>query len=126
MKIQNNSLSHLFSITIALVTDDWIDYKLSSAQVLRPNYPFNCFTWDISQEVIKDGVEQVMFGFKDIPGTNVEIKLKDKRLSCNRPSLDSKFYSSGPDIKLDLGNLIQYTCLNVVFIQGTKSTCIIQ
>ena len=107
MKIQNNSLSHLFSITFELVTDAWIDYKLSSAQVLRPNYPFNCFTWDISQEAINDGVEQVMFVFKDLPGTNVEIKLEDKSLSCNRPSLDSKFYSSGPDIKLDQGNLIQ-------------------
>ena len=126
LKIQNNSLFHIFSISSELVTYKYITYTLSSAQVLRPNYPFNCFTWDISQEDIEDGVEEVSFGFKDLPGTHVEIKLEDKRLSCNRPSMDSKFYSSGSEIKLDLGKPIQYCCHDVVFIQGTKSSCFIQ
>ena len=126
LNIQNNSLSHIFSISSELVAYKWITYNLSSAQVLRPNYPFHWFTWDIPLENIEDGVEEVSFSFKTLTGTNVEIKLEDKRLSCSRPSLDSKFCSFGPEIKHDLGNLMQYTCIYMVFIQVTKSSCFIQ
>ena len=113
----------IFSLYSNLVTDQWIYYKLSSAQVVRPNHPSNCFTWDTSQEDIEDGVASLHFHFKFLPGTNVEIKLEDKRLSCNRPLLENKFYSSGVDIKLDLGNPIQYCGDNLVFIQGRKGGC---
>ena len=126
LNIQNDLIFHTFSISSELVAYKWITYNLSSAQVLRPNYPFHWFTWDIPLENIEDGVEEVSFSFKTLTGTNVEIKLEDKRLSCNRPSMDSKFYSSGSEIKLDLGKPIQYCCHDVVFIQGTKSSCFIQ
>ena len=95
---------NIFSISNTLVTNEWNFYEISSAQVVRPNYPSNCFTWDIFQEDTLDGVAAIGFGFKFLPGTTVEILLEDKRLSCIRPLLENKFYSSGSDMKVDLGN----------------------
>ena len=95
----------------------WNKYELSSAQVVRPNYPFNCFTWDISQENIEDGVVEIVFAFYFLPGTTVEIKLEDKRLSCNRPIMENRFYSSGEKIKIDLGNQILNCSHNVFLFQ---------
>ena len=99
---------NIFSSKITIYADERKTFKQSS-QLVRPNYPSNCFTWDITQLVLWDGksienaVAKVRFTFKSLPGTTVEIKLEDKRFSPNRPLLERKFYSSALDIKVDLG-----------------------
>ena len=85
---------------------------------MQPNYPFNCFTLNISQENIEDGVASIGFGFEFLPGTTAEIKLEDKRLSCNRPLIENKFYSSGLDMRIDLGNLILNCSHNAFLFQA--------
>ena len=83
-----------------------VDIPVSSVRVTRPNYPFNCFTLDLSQHknILKNGEGKIFLLFRRIPATSVEILLEDKRLSCNRQLMEHKFYFSGPKIELDLGD----------------------
>ena len=90
-----------------------IEILLSSLIIKRPNYPFNCFTLDISQnqEVRKKGVRAVIFRFYHLVNTSVQILLEDRRLACTRQIRENVVYFSGSNIKLDLGDIkLKYQC----------------
>ena len=73
-----------------------IEILLSSLIIKRPNYPFNCFTLDISQnqEVRKKGVRAVIFRFYHLVNTSVQILLEDRRLACTRQIRENVVYFS--------------------------------
>ena len=80
--------------------------NLSMVRVRRPNYPFNCYTLDLSEhENIKNvGVKQLYITFKVKKNYSMELLLEDKALACNREIKYHKFYFSGPSVELkDLG-----------------------
>ena len=90
-------------------SNEWLDVPLSSVRVNRPNFPFNCFTFDLSQnsKIKKKGLKQIFFHFHPIASTSMEMLIMDKSLVCTREIKENKFYYSGPNIELkDLGNLI--------------------
>ena len=80
-----------------------IEIPLSSVRLRRPNYPYNCWTLDLSdnQNISDDGVKQIFFGFHKLPNTSVEVLVQDKGLSCSREIKNNIFYFSGKKLKLD-------------------------
>ena len=80
-------------------------------KVGRPNYPYNCFTLDLShnKNIGDKGLKQIFFAFKIIPNTSVEVLVQDKKLSCFRNIENNIFYFSGKMLKLEnLGDLKIY------------------
>ena len=77
-------------------------------RVRRPNYPFNCYTLDLSEhEDIKNvWVKQLYITFKVKKNYSMELLLEDKALACNREIKYHKFYFSGSSLELkDLGDV---------------------
>ena len=90
------------------MTNKYEYLSLSLVRVRRPNYPFNCYTLDLSEhEEIKNvGVKQLFIEFWRKKNYSMELLLKDKALACNREIKYHKFYFSGPSLELDnLGNM---------------------
>ena len=86
-------------------------FKLSVdiVELRRLNYPYNCYTLDLSKsvKVQEMGVKKVFFYFRLLENTSVELLLRGTSMICNRELKSHKFYSSGADIKLaDLGSQI--------------------
>ena len=93
----------MFFIRITLSV---LDIPVTSVRVTRPNYPFNCFTLDLShhKNILRNGLERLSFLFHKLPGPSVEILLEDKRLSCNRQLMENNFFFSGSKLEHDLGD----------------------
>ena len=94
------------SILVWSLANEWITIPLTSVTVRRPNYPYNCFTLDLSQndDIKSKGLKQIFFYFFTRNGSSVELLLEDKMQACNREIKYHKFYFSGPNIELkDLG-----------------------
>ena len=88
----------------------FIDINLTLVRVIRPNFPFNCYTMDLSEheEVNNDVVKQIFINFWIKRNFSVEVQLVDKALACNREIKYHKFYLSGPSVELkDLGNILR-------------------
>ena len=103
-------LSMLFRITVWTMTNEHVNISLSSVTVTRPNYPYNCFTLDLSQnkEVMEKGLKQIFFIFRNIKGQSVYLLVMDKNLACNRDIKNNKFYSSGQVLGFqDLGEFFK-------------------
>ena len=93
---------------IAIWTNKNEFFKLSVdvVELRRLNYPYNCYTLDLSKsvKVQEMGVKKVFFYFRLLENTSVELLLRGASMICNRELKSNKFYSSGADIKLaDLG-----------------------
>ena len=84
---------------------NWTKVNLSSLHLKRPNYPFNCFTLDLSKNIQlnEKSFKYVWFDFFEHNGTSVEIFLEDKNLACTRQIIEDRFYFTGPQIKQDIG-----------------------
>ena len=96
-------------ISVWSESNEMVKLPLSSVQIKRPNYPFNCFTLDLSKnsEIKKKGVKQIFFHIRSPAGTSMRILIVDKSLACTREIKENKFYSSGPKIELkNLGTFI--------------------
>ena len=78
---------------------------VSSLKLKRPNYPLNCYFLDISQNsnIKQYGIKMILFQFHALLGKSVEIFFEDKKLACTRQLKESRFYSSGVNIRKDLG-----------------------
>ena len=86
-----------------------IDISIDSVELWRLNYPYNCYTLNLSknEEVLDQGVKQVFFTFPILENTSMELLLKGASMVCDREIKNHKFYSSGADIKFDkLGKII--------------------
>ena len=88
--------------------EEWIQVANSSSlplELKRPNFPFNCFTFDLTEnDIIKNNVlKYLWFDFYEQSGTSVEIKLQDKKLASSRQIIEDTFYFSGPRIRHSLG-----------------------
>ena len=98
---------HCFNrIRVWSLANEWIEIQLTSVIVKRLNYPYNCFTLDLSEnkDIKSDGLKQIFFDFFTRNGSSVELLLEDKMLACNREIKNNKFYFSGTNIELkDLG-----------------------
>ena len=87
-------------------------FKLSVdiVELRRLNYPYNCYTLDLSKsvKVQEMGVKKVFFYFRLLKNTSMELLLRGGKYDLQHRELKShKFYSSGADIKLaDLGSQI--------------------
>ena len=72
--------------------------------LLRPNYPHNCFTLEISgnREMKRDGgPKQVLFYFHPLPGYGVEIQIEDQKRSCFRLIKENRLSQAGPLIDIE-------------------------
>ena len=78
------------------------------AKLLRPNYPNNCLTMDISMLIGNfTGLQQVQFNFRNNSKYQIEIKMVDKKKSVSRTLKTNNFGISGP--RLMLSNLAERT-----------------
>ena len=104
-------------IRVWSMANTWIDISIDSVELWRLNYPYNCYTLNLSNnhEVKEKGVKQVFFTFPALKDTSMELLLKGSSMICNREIKNHKFYSSGADIKLEkLGKISTKT------FQGNK------
>ena len=90
------------SIQIWSMAKDYIDINLTAVRLIRMNYPYNCFSLDLTsnKEVEEKGVRQLFFSFHMMANTSVELLLQGHSLVCNRDIKYHKFFSSGADVKL--------------------------
>ena len=82
--------------------------SLDSVKIWLMNYPYNCFTLDLSNNTMvkKKGIKQIFLHFPILDNYSAEIYLQGKSLACNREIKSHKFFFSGPVIKLlDLGKI---------------------
>ena len=84
------------------MTDEKFVIELSLVNIWRMNYPYNCFTLDLTNntKVQKNGLKTMVFHFKRNENTSVRIFTQGKSLACNRDIRDHQFYSSGDHIVL--------------------------
>ena len=98
----------LNSINIWSITAEDFNINLDLVRIGLMNYPYNCFTLDLSNNTMvkKKGIRQIFFYFPLLENYSAQIYLQGKSLACNREIKSHKFFSSGPDIKLlDLGKI---------------------
>ena len=90
-------------IEVWSMANTWIDISIDSVELWRLNFPYNCYTLNLSKnhEVREKGVKQVFFNFPIMENTSMELLLKGASLTCDREIKNHKFYSSGADIKLE-------------------------
>ena len=84
----------------------WI--SLASVSLWRMNYPFNCFTLDLTNntEVTEKGIKILSIILPMIKNTSVSILPQGKDWACNREINSNQFFSSGANINLEnLGEL---------------------
>ena len=94
------------AITIWTNENEFFKLSVDMVELRRLNYPYNCYTLDLSKsvKVQEMGVKQIFFYFRLLENTSVELLLRGASMICNRELKSHKFYSSGADIKLpDLG-----------------------
>ena len=106
------------SILIDTMTKQHIPINLTSVKVWRMNFPYNCFTLDLTNhpEVEQAGLSMVAFNFPVVKNTSVSILPEGKNLACNREINFHKFFSAGADVKLiDLGDFFFIYCLTDYF-----------
>ena len=78
------------------------------AKLLRPNYPNNCLTVDITTLIDNiTGLHQIQFNFKNNSKYQIEIKIVDKKKRVSRSLKNNNFGVSGP--RLLLTNLAERT-----------------
>ena len=82
--------------------NEHITINLTSVKLLRINYPFNCFTLDLTNntDVQRKGVKQLFYIFPIIENSSVSVLPQGKSLVCNREIKAHKLFSSGADLKL--------------------------
>ena len=92
-------------IQVWSMANTWINISIDSLELWRLNYPYNCYTLNLSknQEVQEKGVKQIFFTFPLMENTSMELLLKGASMICDREIKNHKFYSSGVDIKLERG-----------------------
>ena len=85
------------------MANTWIDISIDSVELWRLNFPYNCYTLNLSKndEVLDQGVKQIFFYFPLLEDTSMELLLKGASMVCDREIKNHKFYSSGADIKLE-------------------------
>ena len=85
------------------LTNEDLNIPLTSVVLPRPNYPYNCFTLDLSknEEIKQKGVKQIFFYFSTLNVSSVKVILMDKSLACNREIKYNKFYFSGTNIEVN-------------------------
>ena len=96
-------------IRVWSMANTWIDISIDSVELWRLNFPYNCYTLNLSKnyEVLDQGVKQIFFYFPLLENTSMELLLKGASMVCDREIKNHKFYSSGADIKFDkLGKII--------------------
>ena len=76
---------------------DWFQINLTSVKVWRMNYPDNCFTLDMTNniEVQKKGMRMLSFQFPVKENSSVRVLPVGKELACNRGISSHRFYSTG-------------------------------
>ena len=97
-------------IEVWTMANKWVNISSDSVELWRLNYPYNCYTLNLSssQEVREKGVKQVFFNFPLLENTSMELLLKGASMIGDREIKAHKFYSSGAVIKLEnLGKQIE-------------------
>ena len=114
----------LLNITIASLYGQRYIINTSSVKVVRMNYPYNCFTLDLTNNTDlkrEMGLKQLFLYFPVLANHSVEIHPIGKSLECGRIIKSHKFFSSGANIKqLNLGkknNNHQFNGFFQVFLQ---------
>ena len=95
-------------ITVWSMTNEVFNISLDSVQVWRLNFPYNCYSLDLTKnsDVTKKGIKQLFFYFYLLENFSVEIILEGQSLAGYRMITDHRFYSAGDAIRLeDLGKL---------------------
>ena len=96
----------LKKIILSTVTHEGIFIDQSNVTIWRINYPFNCYTLDLTNntDVKEKGVQKLIIVFHILQNLSLEILLQDKNLATNRNIQYHKLYFSGDAIKMqDLG-----------------------
>ena len=109
-KVQLHTAEEVINgIHINLMSDDRFSINLSSVNIWRMNWPYNCFALDLinNTEVQQKGIQSIWFMFPLIENTSVKIMPQGKELACNREVQSLNFYSSGDKIIIEnLGEVL--------------------
>ena len=90
-------------------TNEVFKVSLDSVKVWRLNFPYNCYSLDITnnRDVKEKGVKALFLKFNILEKYSVEVFLEGQSLASYRMIMDHRFQSSGDAITLvDLGKLI--------------------
>ena len=101
--LRNKIISYHCRIIVITWTHEEIKIPLTRILVKKPNFPFNCLTLDLTNDIIikENGLKEVIFYFQNIEGTSVKIILEDKQLATQRQIMKNMIYSSGESIALE-------------------------
>ena len=93
----------LTDIYIYSITNEYSYVNVSSVNVYRLHFPYNCYSLDLSNNtfVMEKGVKQVFLHFHILANYSLEIVLHDHRLASYREIKAHKFQSAGAEIILD-------------------------
>ena len=103
----------LTEVSIWSMENTYINISLDSIKIWRLNYPYNCYTLDLTnnREVKEKGVKQLFLVLPLLANSSLEVLLQGNSLASNREIKDHRFYSSGEDITLeDLGEIQTMQC----------------
>ena len=117
-KVQLHTVREVIErIRVYSMDNDWFNITLTSVSLWRMNYPFNCFTLDLTNntEVKERGIRKIRIQFPMIKNTSVSILPQGKDWACNREINSNQFFSSGANI--NLGNLGEMKYLIYLFLR---------
>ena len=75
----------------------------SKAKLLKPNFPHNCLSLDLTKNkyIKEQGVKNIFITFHKRSGFGVELFLEDRHISCSRTIIYSSLTQDGANIGLD-------------------------
>ena len=114
-KVQLHTVREVIDgIRVYSMKNDLFWISLASVSLWRINYPFNCFTLDLTNntEVKEKGIRKIRIQFPMIQNTSVSILPQGKDWACNREINSNQFFSSGANVNLEnLGEMKYLICL---------------
>ena len=123
-KVQLHTVREVIErIRVYSMDNDWFNIILTSVSLWRMNYPFNCFTLDLTNntEVKEKGIRKIRIQFPMIQNTSVSILPQGKDWACNREINSNQFFSSGANINLE--NLGEMKYLICIFLRLNHLNC---
>ena len=83
--------------------NEWVNVGLDSVKVWRLNFPYNCYSLDITnnRDVKEKGVMVLFLQFNTLEKYSLQVFLEGQSLASHRMIMAHRFQSSGDAITLD-------------------------
>ena len=110
-KVRNHVVEEVVrSIWVDLKTGEWLPVPLKHVTLRRVNFPYNCYTLDLSSltQLRSESIKTLHINFNSGNLEKVRISIQGRTLASNREIFDNSFYNKGDKITVKPGRINKY------------------